>query len=422
MNYRLFLIITTIKVFLKCLVTYLLIRHFNSEIKSFTEYIELKISSFSSFVIETQKEFEYNTKKYLEKKVSILENTVNRLNEQLTYIIQKNKENTIEFDKFKEKNKINYEKYKLLEKKITMLENILLNPKSVVNPEPVQITIQDIDILNVVRLLSEKNELLEKKIEEKDDNIQLILSRLEILENKNSVFNKKFSIIERKISSLEKENIEIKKKNSDLEKMLIIKDVIDNVIEDVIKISNKSSQTITDCFITKNSLSEIFHNQEQKRYIKTIDTLLEQEKILIKRYCELWIKFNKVKGKSLIFPDGFNTLYYDDGKIKIKDNTLHLLSKNYIHTNRLIEIVFAKFFIDKINKDLLQFYINDKNPKILLVHRFDIRTDIPIVCNDDIELLNLENQCLRGIYYVMIKRKTSFERFLSTYETIITNM
>ncbi len=417
MNYRLFLIITTIKVFLKCLVTYLLIRHFNSEIKSFTEYIELKISSFSSFVIETQKEFEYNTKKYLEKKVGILENTINILNEQLAYIIQKNKENTIEFDKLKEKNKINYEKYKLIEKKITVLENILPNPKSIVNPE----SIQNIDIFSVIRILSEKNELLEKKVEEKDDNIQLILTRLEILENKNSVFNKKFSIIERKISSLEKENIELKKKN-DLEKIFIIKDVIDSVINDVIKISNKSSQTITDCFITQNSLSEIFHNQEQKRYIKTIDTLLEQEKILIKRYCELWIKFNKVKGKSLIFPDGFNTLYYDDGKIKIKDNTLHLLSKNYIHTNRLIEIVFAKFFIDKINKDLLQFYINDKNPKILLVHRFDIRTDIPIVCNDDIELLNLENQCLRGIYYVMIKRKTSFERFLSTYETIITNM
>ncbi len=417
MNYRLFLIITTIKVFLKCLVTYLLIRHFNSEIKSFTEYIELKISSFSSFVIETQKEFEYNTKKYLEKKVGILENTINILNEQLAYIIQKNKENTIEFDKLKEKNKINYEKYKLIEKKITVLENILPNPKSIVNPE----SIQNIDIFSVIRILSEKNELLEKKVEEKDDNIQLILTRLEILENKNSVFNKKFSIIERKISSLEKENIELKKKN-DLEKIFIIKDVIDSVINDVIKISNKSSQTITDCFITKNSLSEIFHNQEQKRYIKTIDTLLEQEKILIKRYCELWIKFNKVKGKSLIFPDGFNTLYYDDGKIKIKDNTLHLLSKNYIHTNRLIEIVFAKFFIDKINKDLLQFYINDKNPKILLVHRFDIRTDIPIVCNDDIELLNLENQCLRGIYYVMIKRKTAFERFLSTYETIITNM
>lgn len=272
--------------------------------------------------------------------------------------------------------------------------------------------------------------LIEKKLGCLSSNIQSINSKIKLFE----LFEKKTNDI------LEKNKIQQKQKNINLDenyKLLEKKfyeqnDLINNMQKNIITLTDKLSDLKKQneekkILLIKNQSIEkiidfslIFHSGEKERLIYEINKLLDKEYEYFETINKITYNFSINNPNMLIpLPDGFNSIYLDmDGITKIKLNTLHLLSYNYLNTNKFIETVLIKYFIDKIDVNTFSYYnINSQSCDSMLLYKFDIKTDIPFISPDLLEFIILETQCLRGIYYVFIARQLCLERFISTFQT-----
>lgn len=459
-------------------VIYLILAGFSYIIIKYFREFEKCLNSQHNFCIkintkinEYVENLESNLKNLFEKKIYVINSKIDVLDD------FRKKINT-EQDKSREKLKITVERIKNLESRYEQISsnNNQHNEKIVeINTKIYKL---EETIINISTHQEDPNKNINKPVYyETSDNEQkylnLIDSKFSQYLDKFNTLNSTITILKEKILQLENHNSTLISDNKDLKSKLnnivrdhnskiisiqrhikneqntfFAKEIINNLIEDVtinntknesikqiqenidqsirsneFNQSNESNELNQKIISLKdiNDLSFIFYSKEKDRLIHDIEKLIIDEIGLFNSINLIRHKFSLINPNFTIpVPEGFNTFYFDiHGQPKFKNNTLHLLSNDYINTNKLIEIVFARYFFDKIDINTFYFYyINDQPAKSLLLYKFDIKSDIPIIPPDSIEFLILEIQCLRGIYYVFNNRKFSLERFLTAFGSV----
>jgi hypothetical protein len=401
-------------------------------------------------------EFELNTKKNLDKRFSQTDKNIENLNQLIRGLTSENIEQNNEIGKIREKIKITVGKNKILEEKVENVENAM----TTLNPENF-LRIED-KTNNLDMKLSDynnKNLELKEKLILYEENYALIKPMNEsvnrLMENIKST-NSKIGSLERKYNNqttLSQEYV----KNSELDKVMF---EIDNIktsvqkISDEITLSEKISDITSDSCSTDtknyleepkekniqiteesvnkfnpNDLYKLYNISQKEYYVEKISKLIHDEIVLIETHKNIEKKIKeKYPDRALMVPTGFNILLIGlNGMIEPNPNSLHLLSSNYRTTGKQIEIIFCKNFIktlESINFNLnINYYVNKEPDSGLELYKFNIPNDIPINMDNDFDsesnYLEMENQCLKGIFYIMIKRKESLERFNFIYKTFV---
>ncbi len=411
-----YIIIILIFLIFICFVIFIL-KHFVKQTNKFMSYVDKIFEiNFNSIHVK-QNDFELNTKKFVEKKINLLEKSIDTQKFHINNFIEYQKENTQYTNSLREKNKLNYEKIKSLEKNYKDIGTTISELKIIDKTNCNNIDNSDKQkVINFEQINNlEKTILtLQLKINMIENKTNLIIEENTVLKKNNNYYKKEYNNITNKINLITEQH----KENKKLITELIIKNILDDIISKI-NFENKVLLNNNECI--DQIISKNFHLSEQLRFINDISKLISEEHILFEQYFVIKKCLEQKNiNSNYILPDGFNVYYIENGNIFTKENTLHLLSCNYRTTIKFIEIVFCKFFIDKINIDKYsQFYINQARPKTLMIHRHDIKSETPIIPENSIEFTFLENHCLRGIFYVFIKRKLSLQRFIDTYNKIL---
>ncbi len=424
---------------------------FYSNIQNNTSNLKKNINQDINKIEDKQNLFELNTRKSVDKRIGTFENSLENIKNLITGLHEniRHVENSI--CGIKEKNRMTVEKNKSIEEKISCLGSSIeiLNNK-IGNEENKNLVDKKINLIEQTicqyrEILREINQTVQINKNTENTESKIFLEKVQLIERQiKQIFGK--------ISSIEKNNFntgnEINLLGQNIQKLsdeiTLIEKHSDNVSENLsenlsditssstlnlevknfinIPDENSINYNLSSNLAEEDDIYEKYNKVQREHYKKKIIKLIEEEKIIIQNHKEIEIRFKtKYPTKIIQCPHGFSSVTVDSfGQIKDCKNTLHLLSFNYSNSKKLIEIVFCKYFIKYLDLESnYNYYINNRPNQYLNIIRFDVKNDIPILKDDCIEYIEVENECLKGIYYVMMKRKKILERFNNTYSKLI---
>lgn len=397
------------------------------------------------------KEFELNTKKNIDKRFGFVDKTIESYQQYIERLNNQNRENLFELGKIREKIKVTIGKNKTIEDKLNSIINekiYKVDSESIINDSEKLTNLNDKfnSIIDEIKLFRESVDLSEAKHNKNNEIMMNSFNELKKhIENQIKTLYGRFNSIDKKTKPIEnyakseelnKIIFEIDNLKSNFQRLsdeITLEEKISEITIDSVstqtKILNRNTSEKTEDNIknfedSKINFYQIYNNSQKEYYVHKIKELISQEKILIDECKEIEINY-KEKYPSSHFnpPDGFCSLKINQhGEIFVSSDTLHLLTHNYNNSNKLIEIVFCKYFIDLIDLDKnFHYYVNNQNVDILEISKFNIRPDIPLIISNDSDFVELENYCLKGIYYIMQRRKIVLERFNTVNKKILYN-
>ncbi len=428
--------------------------------------VEKKINDRLDDIEEKQKLFESNTKKSVDKRIGIFENFIENIKTSINGLFDNTKQIESNLNSLREKNKITIEKNKSIEERISYLNSnmeILKNKQTTTSENNNKTLESNSDNSNQINLLEQKinlhvetlgnlTELIEKYKLEHFNEIKSYLEKVQLVERQIKQIFGKINSIEKNNSSIGTEinllGVNIQKLSDEINSIDKTESISENISEittsstySTVNLTTQTNKGLSDensvqsvqsvqsiqsaqlsNLVNEDDLYEKYNRVQREHYIKKITNMILEEKTIIQQHKEIEIKFKtKYPTKPINCPHGFNTVVIDgDGHVKDCRNTLHLLTYNYLNSKKLIEIIFCKYFFKYLDLELnFNYYVNNRPTQNLNIIRFDVKNEIPIFKEDCVEYIEIENECLKGIYYVMLKRKKVLERFNHTYSKLV---
>ncbi len=424
--------------------------------------IEKKINDKLNAIEEKQNLFESNTKRSVDKRIGTFENSIENIKQSINVLYDNTKQIESTINMLREKNKITIEKNKSIEEKLSYLNSnieIFKNKTQIISNNENEITESKANNLNQINLLEQKinqhveilgnlSESLQKHKLEQLNEIKSYLEKVQLVERQIKQIFGKINSIEKNNSSIGTEinllGLNIQKLSDEINSIDKTETISENISEitsstySTVNLDAQTNKSLSDensvqtvqsvksgelnNFVNEYDLYEKYNQVQREHYIKKIINMIQEEKIMIQSHKEIEIKFKtKYPNKPINCPHGFSTVVIDgDGNVKDCRNTLHLLTFNYLNSKKLIEIIFCKYFFKYLDLESnFNYYINNRPTQNLNIIRFDVKNEIPIMKDNCVEYIEVENECLKGIYYVMLKRKKVLERFNHTYSKLI---
>ncbi len=405
------------------------------------------------------KDFESNTKKSIDKRFGLVHRTLEDNQKYIEGLYNQNRDNSFEISKIREKMKVTIGKNKSLEDKIeSIINQEFFNIQNKEDSNNLENKKDDNDSEKVLILENKLNSITDKLYNLTDElkSTKEFIDLVESKYNKNNEMNKyienQIKTLYGRFNSIDKKTkpFENYVKNEQIDKIIFEIDnlksnfqrlsdeiTLEEKISEITMDSNSIQTKILNTEVTEqknikqsnniqslDNIYELFNNSQKEYYINKIKELINSEKILIDECKEIEKNFKeKYPSSHFNFPDGFCSLKINQfGEVTPSSDTLHLLTYNYNNSNKLIEIVFCKHFIEHIDLDKnFHYYVNNQQVELIEITKFNIRPDIPLIISNDSDFVELENYCLKGIYYIMQRRKIILERFNNINKQIFYN-